>query len=413
MGKINGKKAYGSGMGPYIKGLFGLILPAYVWTSTITNIDNEIVGNPVVDCQETMVSITFKTKKPFNGRVYVQGMADDERCSRNFASNSDQSKFVMMIQNGDCTMQRQRVTGTLEGVMLTLTIVVSFHGTFVTKSDRAFRCMCFFKNVKHLTNAIDVNLIGTTDLLDTAITPSCLYQIHAQSPDGPPVGLGKVGDKIYHVWQCDDPTHGFLVHSCAVDDGRGNKFDLLDVDGCAIDPIIQPDVVYEKDKNRASVETFGYKFSDTTILNYQCTIELCKKSSSECEGLTPPICGKTDTKAIRAKQRRRSITVFTQGSAKNRTNGDMKIDLSASLNIIDTVYENSKSELMPPSSILQNKTLNTVELVEQRQPDDSAVIENCVWPMITGFVLSLVASASLAVILAIVISRRRFLSKTF
>lgn len=49
MGKINGKKAYGSGMGPYIKGLFGLILPAYVWTSTITNIDNEIVGNPVVN----------------------------------------------------------------------------------------------------------------------------------------------------------------------------------------------------------------------------------------------------------------------------------------------------------------------------------------------------------------------------
>lgn len=42
-------------------------------------------------------------------------------------------------------------------------------------------------------------------------------------------------------------------------------------------------------------------------------------------GLTPPICGKTDTKAIRAKQRRRSITVFTQGSAKNRTNGDMKV----------------------------------------------------------------------------------------
>ena len=65
--------------------------------------DNELVGEPVVECEETMVSLTFKTKKPFNGRVYVQGMADDERCSRNFASNADQSKFSMMIQNGDCT----------------------------------------------------------------------------------------------------------------------------------------------------------------------------------------------------------------------------------------------------------------------------------------------------------------------
>lgn len=67
-----------------------------------------------MDCEETMVSLSFKTKKPFNGRVYVQGMAEDERCSRNFASNADQSKFSMMIQNGDCTMQRQRVTGKLE-----------------------------------------------------------------------------------------------------------------------------------------------------------------------------------------------------------------------------------------------------------------------------------------------------------
>lgn len=71
--------------------------------SATADADNELVGDPVVECEETMVSLTFKTKKPFNGRVYVQGMADDERCSRNFASNADQSKFSMMIQNGDCT----------------------------------------------------------------------------------------------------------------------------------------------------------------------------------------------------------------------------------------------------------------------------------------------------------------------
>uniref|UniRef100_A0A915LSP7 ZP domain-containing protein n=1 Tax=Meloidogyne javanica TaxID=6303 RepID=A0A915LSP7_MELJA len=177
-----------------------------------------------------MISLTFKTKKPFNGRVYVQGMADDERCSKNFASNADQSKFSMMIQNGDCTMQRQRVTGPLEGMMLSLTIVVSFHGTFVTRSDRAFHCMCFFRNIKHLTNILDMNMVGTTELMDTIKTPTCHYSIHAQSPDGPAFQLGK-----------------------------------LDVDGCAIDPIIQPDVEYTPEKNKAYVETFGYKFSDTTM----------------------------------------------------------------------------------------------------------------------------------------------------
>lgn len=67
-----------------------------------------------------MVSLTFRTKKPFTGRVYVRGLADDDRCSRNFASNIDQSKFSMMIQNGDCTMQRQRVTGSLEVSLINL-----------------------------------------------------------------------------------------------------------------------------------------------------------------------------------------------------------------------------------------------------------------------------------------------------
>jgi len=71
-----------------------------------------------------------------------------------------------------------------------------------------------------------MNMVGTTELMDTIKTPTCHYSIHAQSPDGPAFQLGKVGDKVYHVWECDDTDYGFLVHSCAVDDGKGSKFDL-------------------------------------------------------------------------------------------------------------------------------------------------------------------------------------------
>lgn len=67
-----------------------------------------------MDCEDTVVSLTFKTRKPFTGRVFVRGLADDVRCSRNFAKNIDRKKFSLIIQNGDCTMQRQRVAGKLE-----------------------------------------------------------------------------------------------------------------------------------------------------------------------------------------------------------------------------------------------------------------------------------------------------------
>lgn len=81
----------------------------------------------------------------------------------------------------------------LQGIMFSLTIVVSFHGTFVTKVDRAFRCMCFFRNIKRLTSGIDMSPIGTTELLDTAKMPTCSYSIHAGTPNGPPV--------VYVLWK--------------------------------------------------------------------------------------------------------------------------------------------------------------------------------------------------------------------
>lgn len=38
---------------------------------------------------------------------------------------------------------------------------------------------------------------------------------------------GTVGEKIYHVWECDNQNYGFLVHSCFVNDGRSTRFDLV------------------------------------------------------------------------------------------------------------------------------------------------------------------------------------------
>lgn len=60
-------------------------------------IDNKLTGLPIVDCQDVAVSLTFNTEKPFTGRVYVKGLVEDDRCSRNFATNTDQNKFTMQI----------------------------------------------------------------------------------------------------------------------------------------------------------------------------------------------------------------------------------------------------------------------------------------------------------------------------
>lgn len=58
--------------------------------------------------------------------------------------------------------------------------------------DRAYRCMCFFQNIKRVTNVLDISAIGTTALLDTAKMPTCSYSIHSGAPDGPLLRYAKV-----------------------------------------------------------------------------------------------------------------------------------------------------------------------------------------------------------------------------
>jgi len=65
--------------------------------------------------------------------------------------------------------------------------------------------------------------------------------------------------------------------------------------------------VYKK----ASVETWGFKFSDTSVLNFQCVVELCKKAQGECNGLSPPSCGRgkrsVDNNSLKPMHKRHEI----------------------------------------------------------------------------------------------------------
>uniref|UniRef100_A0A915ASY5 ZP domain-containing protein n=1 Tax=Parascaris univalens TaxID=6257 RepID=A0A915ASY5_PARUN len=110
----------------------------------------------------------------------------------------------------------------------------------------------------------------------------------------------------------------------------------MDVDGCPVDPIIQPEVVYDDNLKRAVAETWGYKFSDTSVLNYQCVVELCRKDVGECDGLSPPSCGRSKreikTVASRRSRRRTGFQPQTQ------------MDLIATVNMLDSLDEDGISD---------------------------------------------------------------------
>lgn len=72
---------------------------------------------------------------------------------------------------------------------------------------------------------------GTEAATGVGIMPQCNYTLRLDSPSGALVRYAKVGDKVWHLWECTTDTYGILVHSCFVTDGQGNEFNVIDQNG--------------------------------------------------------------------------------------------------------------------------------------------------------------------------------------
>uniref|UniRef100_A0A0K0G1J1 ZP domain-containing protein n=1 Tax=Strongyloides venezuelensis TaxID=75913 RepID=A0A0K0G1J1_STRVS len=261
-------------------------------------IDNDISTSPEVLCNVDSINVVFKTQKPFNGRVYVDGESYDKSCVKNFGISNDRNGFDSIdgfefkIPFGACNMRRQR-TLSPRGVSFTFSVIVSFHPLFVTSNDKAFKVKCFFMEaVKAVDTGMEVNKLTTQLVENTFHLPQCSYSLK-HSFDGAPLDYANVGQPVTHVWQCDQIAgfiYGMLIHSCYVDDGNGNKFELIDNKGCAVDDYLLSDLQYDPITFTAYSNTHVFKYADRVQLFFTCTVQLCFKDDGGCEGVTPPQC---------------------------------------------------------------------------------------------------------------------------
>lgn len=69
--------------------------------------------------------------------------------------------------------------------------------------------------------------------------PRCEYTLRKDYPNGPVVQFATLGQSVYHRWECiegeegnvEKDLFGMLVHSCYVDNGFGDRVDILDENG--------------------------------------------------------------------------------------------------------------------------------------------------------------------------------------
>lgn len=122
---------------------------------------------------------------------------------------------------------------------------------FLTKVDRAYTIQCFYMEAdKTVSQEIEVSDITTAFQSQVVPMPVCRYDILEGGPTGQPIKFALIGQAVFHKWTCDTETTDIfcmIVHSCTVDDGAGNKANLLNENGCALDRFLLQNLEYTTD----------------------------------------------------------------------------------------------------------------------------------------------------------------------
>lgn len=103
---------------------------------------------------------------------------------------------------------------------------------------------------KTVSTELEVSMLTTGFRTQVVPMPVCRYEILDGGPNGQPIRYAIIGQQVYHKWTCDTETTDIfcmIVHSCFVDDGAGDKVDLLDTNGCAQDRYLLRNLEYLTD----------------------------------------------------------------------------------------------------------------------------------------------------------------------
>ncbi|TMS40218.1 hypothetical protein L596_006621 [Steinernema carpocapsae] len=253
-------------------------------TTVAIPIDNGVEGDPEVECGPTSIAIVFNTRNTFDGHVYVKGRYDEAGC-RSDENGKQIGQITLPFET--CGVTRTRSLNP-RGIFVSSTVVITFHPQFITKVDRAYRIQCFYMEAdKTVSTQLEVSDLTTALKTVQVPMPMCRYEILKGGPDGEQVKFALIGEQVYHKWTCDSETEGnfcMKVHSCVVDDGKGDTVQLLNENGCANDKFLLNNLEYPTDL-MAGQEAHVYKYADRSELFFQCQIQiwLKDKAGDECE----------------------------------------------------------------------------------------------------------------------------------
>uniref|UniRef100_A0AC35GBW2 ZP domain-containing protein n=1 Tax=Panagrolaimus sp. PS1159 TaxID=55785 RepID=A0AC35GBW2_9BILA len=239
-----------------------------IYETRLTSLDEaKVLGTPIISCSTKWVTLSFETSVPFQGRVFIEDMAYDSRCSAQYTSNLEKNatfRYPMRpCTNNDKSLSNDKIS------MFVANVKINFHPIFILQNSKTYRVTC-----------TDTNNNGLIEEDGTANT-ICQHNIIRSKND-----LSSkltVGKTIYHKWTCSSgyeiDKFAILLRKCDVISKTREVAHLIDENGCIIDELLLNSLKYSPDKLEITAETKIFKFIDESEMRFTCDIVLIPKDT--------------------------------------------------------------------------------------------------------------------------------------
>ncbi|XP_008473743.1 uncharacterized protein LOC103510819 [Diaphorina citri] len=252
-----------------------------------------------VHCKDTRIAVQVRTNKPFNGRIYALGRS--ETCNIDVL-NSDLFRLDLTMSGQDCNTQS--VTGVFSN-----TVVLQHHSVVMTKADKIYKVKCTYDmSSKNITFGMmpirDPEMISITSAPEAP--PPRIRILDTKSRE---VETVRIGDKLtFRIEIPEETPYGIFARSCvAMAKDSKSTFQIIDDEGCPVDPNIFPS--FTPDGNALQSVYEAFRFTESYGVIFQCNVKYCL---GPCE---PAVCewGRESVESW-GKRRRRSVANDTESS---------------------------------------------------------------------------------------------------
>ncbi|CAI5452127.1 unnamed protein product [Caenorhabditis angaria] len=249
---------------------------------------------PVAICDGDQIGIKFNEYFG-NAQIFATQKKNIDECSQQFCLGSE-PKFVTNI-NGPCGVVRKYTGVPSSMIMYQIRLILSFNSVEITESDKIFDITCTsLMKSQELDTSYTIKNISSSLLSNVEnMAPKCKYSLHEGNFDGPRTTSAKVGDVIYHRWQCISTDFLFKVYNCFVNDENNRTYTIIDENGCSLDEEIIPTPEYNMKLGMIYTPSRAFRFAKSNHVHFKCMVALCPKYDPDCQMSVPPKCGKPKT----------------------------------------------------------------------------------------------------------------------